>query len=154
MVKFLLVKSKEDYRAIRELFKDYASSLDFKLDFQNFEKELADLPGEYSLPNGCLLLAKIEKEIAGCVALKELDKGVCEMKRLFVRPKFQKRGIGRGLAIEIIEKARNLDFKFMRLDTIPSMTEALALYRSLGFKKIKPYRYNPIQGAIFMELTL
>lgn len=154
MIKFLLVKSKEDYKVIRELFKDYASSLDFKLDFQNFDKELVDLPGEYALPNGCMLLAKLKKQIAGCVALRKLVQGVCEMKRLYVLPKFRKRGIGRGLAIEIIKKARNMGYKCMQLDTIPSMIEALTLYRSLGFKKIKPYRYNPIQGAIFMELTL
>jgi putative acetyltransferase len=154
MVKFLPIKSEEDLYNVQELFKDYASSLDFKLDFQNFERELAELPGDFTLPNGYLLLAKVKNQIVGCVALRKLTKDVCEMKRLYVRPKFRKKGIGRGISIEIIEKARNIGYKLMRLDTIPSMKEAIALYSSLGFKYIKPYRYNPIQGAIFMELKL
>ncbi len=154
MVKISSVKTEEDLNIIRELFKEYASWLDFNLEFQDFERELAALPGEYTLPNGCLLLAKEKKQIVGCAALRKITKGMCEMKRLYVRPEFRKRGIGRRLMIKIIEKAQNMSYNYMRLDTIPSMIEAIALYRSLGFKNIKPYRYNPVEGAIFMELVL
>ena len=147
--------SDEDVLHVRKLFLEYAASLPFDLSFQDFDRELAGLPGElYSPPTGQLLLARESDGIAGCVAVCMLAPGICEMKRLFVRPRFRGKGVGRHLAKAAIDRARQMDYECMRLDTVESMTEATALYRSLGFKDIEPYRYNPIPGAIFLELPL
>lgn len=154
MIQIIPVESEKDLEIIRGLFKEYAKSLGFELDFQDFKKELADLPGDYAPPFGCILLAKDTEQIAGCVALRKMDENICEMKRLYVRPAYRGKGIGKKLSVAIIEKARDMGYKSMRLDTVPSMKQAIALYQSLGFKEIQPYRYNPIEGAKFMELTL
>ena len=154
MLRIIPAKPEQDLELIRELFKEYASSLGFDLDFQDFKTELANLPGDYAPPDGCILLAKDKEQIAGCVALRKMGEDICEMKRLYVRPEFRGKGIGRKLSVAIIDKARDIGYKYMRLDTVPAMKQAIALYRSLGFKEIKPYRYNPIEGATFMELTL
>jgi putative acetyltransferase len=149
------VSSSDDMEAVRELFREYAASLDFDLCFENFERELADLPGPYAPPSGCLLLATVGSEPAGCVASKRLTDGVCEMKRLYVRGRHRGTGLGRTLAERIIHEARNLGYRAVRLDTIPSvMGRAVALYRSLGFRDIPPYCLNPLPGALFMELAL
>jgi len=153
-VKFVDVLSGDHLNDIRQLFLEYAESLGFNLCFQNFDVELAALPGEYVPPEGRLLLALLEDQIIGCVALRKSTEGVCEMKRLYVRPEFRGKGIGRNLAVRIIKEARKIGYKRMRLDTIPMMKEAIALYRSLGFKTAEPYRYNPIEGCMFMELNL
>ncbi len=154
MVDIVHVESAQDLEHIRTLFKEYADSLGFDLDFQDFQKELTGLPGDYARPGGCLLLAKQDSQIIGCVALRKIDSKTCEMKRLYVRPHFRGKGIGRVLSQKIIDEARRIGYKKMRLDTIPTMKRANALYRSFGFKKIEPYRYNPIKGALFMELDL
>jgi len=140
---------------VRELFLEYATSLGFNLCFQNFDKELAGLPGDYAPPEGRLLLAEYEGQLAGCVALHKLENSICEMKRLYLRPQFRGKGLGRTLADRIIAEARQIGYRRMRLDTVePLMKDAVAMYRKLGFKGIAPYRPNPIAGALYMELEL
>jgi GNAT superfamily N-acetyltransferase len=139
----------------RELFQEYAQSLGVNLCFQNFEQELAGLPGHYAPPDGRLLLAEYDGQLAGCVALHKWEDGVCEMKRLYLRPSFRGKGLGRAIAEKIIVEARSIGYQRMRLDTIgPLMKDAVEMYRKLGFREIAPYRPNPIAGAMYMELQL
>jgi len=145
----------EDHIIIaRELFNEYAAALGFDLCFQNFAKELAELPGEYAPPAGRLLLAFKEAEPAGCVGLRKFAEGVSEIKRLYVKPKFRGEKIGARLATEAVDEARRIGYTSIRLDTHQTMESAVALYRMLGFREIEPYRYNPFENVIFMELTL
>jgi len=143
-----------DLPEVKSLFSEYASSLEIDLSFQDFDQELAALPGEYASPNGCILIARKESEVVGCVAMRRIRNEICEMKRLYVRPGFRGRGLGKRLALSVVQEAKRRGYYKMRLDTLPSMIEALALYESLGFKQIAPYRHNPIQGAVFLELDL
>jgi putative acetyltransferase len=142
----------------RELFLEYAESLGFSLCFQNFDQELAGLPGNYAPPEGRLLLAYYEAQLAGCVALHALDFGsdgtrVCEMKRLYLRPQFRGKGVGLALIESITTEARQLGYASMRLDTVePFMKSAVAMYRRFGFREIAPYCPNPMEGALYMEL--
>jgi len=148
-------ESPSQIEKVRQLFLEYAQSLGFSLCFQSFDKEVAGLPGDYAPPDGRLLLAEYEGQLAGCVALHTLEPGICEMKRLYLRPQFRGKGLGRVLAETIINEARNIGYQRMRLDTVePIMKDAVALYRLLGFKEIAPYRSNPIEGAMYMELAL
>jgi len=145
----------EHIQAARTLFVEYAESLGFSLCFQNFDQELKGLPGAYAPPDGRLLLAVENDQLAGCIALRKLGDKVCEMKRLFVRPACRATGLGRFLAESIIDEARQLGYTHMRLDTVPGkMDKAIALYQSIGFVEIEPYCQNPVEGAKFMELKL
>lgn len=155
LMELLHAQSPEQAEHVRALFREYEAWIEIDLCFQNFEKELAELPGEYAPPNGCLLLARKDPGIAGCVALRKIGEGTCEIKRLFVRPEFRGQGLGRQLAEAIIREAKQLGYQRMRLDTLPpKMNDAIALYRSLGFTEIEPYYDNPVPGAKFMELKL
>jgi ribosomal protein S18 acetylase RimI-like enzyme len=148
-------QSPEQITRVRELFLEYAQSLGFSLCFQSFDKELAELPGDYAPPEGRLLLATYDGAPAGCIALHKLAPEICEMKRLYVRPQFRGKGLGRTLAERLIADARHIGYQRLRLDTVePRMKTAVAMYRQLGFREIAPYRPNPIEGALYMELKL
>jgi ribosomal protein S18 acetylase RimI-like enzyme len=139
---------------IRQLFQEYAGTLDVDLGFQGFPQELAGLPGEYAPPRGRLLLGFEGDQPAGCVAVRPLEAEVCEMKRLYVRPDFRGAGWGRRLALRAVEEAASEGYRRMRLDTLPAMAGAQALYQALGFRPIPAYRYNPVPGTVFLELDL
>lgn len=154
MIEIFEVKTGKDIGLVRELFAEYTDSLGIDLGFQNFEEESANLPGCYARPEGCILLARYNEEIVGCVALSKLSDGICEGKRLYVRPQFRGLKIGRKLVEAIIAEARKIGYTRMRGDTLASMKAAQALYASLGFRQIEAYCYNPIEGAKFIELSL
>jgi ribosomal protein S18 acetylase RimI-like enzyme len=153
-MRVLQADSTPDIETVRQLCREYEHSLGIDLCFQGFEAELAGLPGEYAPPRGRLFLTMAEELVAGCVALRPLEEVACEMKRLFVRPEFRGRGLGRLLAVSCIDAARGIGYTAMRLDTLPSMREAIAMYRTLGFREIAPYRHNPVGGTLYMELDL
>jgi len=146
--------SAAEIAAARDLIKEYGESLGVDLSFQDFQTELERLPGEYAPPKGALLLARIGDSYAGCVALRSWSSTVCEMKRLYVRPRWRGRGIGQRLIDEILDVARRAGCSAMRLDTLPSMSAARALYESIGFRPIAPYYDSPIHGTTFMEIDL
>lgn len=145
----------DDLSVIRVLFQESAGSLGFDLGFQGFADELAALPGKYAAPRGCLLLANVDGEPAGCVALRPLEEGIAEMKRLYVRSEFRGAGLGLSLVERVLQEARERGYARVRLDTVPSiMPGAVALYGRLGFQAIPPYFENPVPGAVFLELRL
>ena len=154
-MKLIQAETPEQIEEARRLFREYQSWLKLDLCFQNFERELLNLPGDYAPPSGRLLLAEIDGKVAGCVALRPAGEGACEMKRLYVRPAFRGTGLGRRLAETIIEEARSAGYERMRLDTIPgAMERAVGLYRSLGFVETTPYYHSPVEGTLYMELPL
>ncbi|MHC4218773.1 MAG: GNAT family N-acetyltransferase [Planctomycetota bacterium] len=154
MTPLIRAETPEHWNWARTLLEEYAASLDFALDFQGFAEEIENLTRDYGAPDGCLLLAPHEGDAVGCVAFRRIDDGICEMKRLYVRPEHRALGLGRTLVEGIIEHARQQAYQRMRLDTVPSMEAARALYASYGFRAIEPYRYNPVPGTSFMELVL
>jgi len=141
---------------VRALFREYEKWLDYDLCFQGFEAEVAGLPGRYAPPLGRLWLAEVDGQLAGCVGLREIEPGICEMKRLYVRDFARGKGVGRALAQRVIEDARAIGYRAMRLDTlrIERMRAANALYDSLGFRDIEPYYANPLPDVRYMEIEL
>jgi GNAT superfamily N-acetyltransferase len=139
---------------VRRLFREYADGVGVSLCFQGFEEEVAGLPGKYEPPAGRLLLAWSGEDLAGCVALRPLDKADCEMKRLYVRPDARGRGLGRQLSERVIAEARSIGYRRLCLDTLPTMAAAIALYRELGFRDIEAYTFNPVEGAMYFALEL
>lgn len=153
-IEFQWVSGENLLADVKELFTEYEQSLDIDLDFQDFAAELETLPGKYAPPDGALLLAFLDGQAAGCIALRKASEDISEMKRLYVREAYQGYGLGRQLARMIIDEARSRGYSYIRLDTVPSMQVAQHLYLSLGFYDIEPYVYNPIAGARFMELRI
>ncbi len=143
-----------EIQAVRELFREYETFLDEDLCFQGFEEELAGLPGKYTPPGGDLLIAIDKGQIIGCVGIRPLGIGACEMKRLYVKPQARRTGAGKQLSQSIIESARQLGYQVMRLDTLEKLGAALDLYHSLGFKETAPYYANPLKGVVYLELTI
>src|SRR3954471_8854199 len=140
---------------VRALFVEYSQSLEVDLCFQNFNAELASLPGAYAPPSGCLLYCTIDDRVAGCIALRKIDDSTCEMKRLYIRPEFRGHGLGQVLVTEILDRARKLGYRTMRLDTLPGMMDsAIRLYREFGFYEIAPYYDNPNRGTLYMQINL
>ena len=157
-IQLSVAQSPEDMAAVRLLFEEYAQALKVDLCFQNFEAELAGLPGEYGPQRGALLLATVAGELAGCCALRPLDSAdyanACEMKRLYVRAPFRGLGLGRRLVEEVLERARQSDYACILLDTLSDMEAARALYDDLGFEEIPPYCFNPMAGAHYLKAAL
>lgn len=156
LLRIVQANTDEEIQQARGLFEEYAGGLGFSLCFQNFDSEIAELPGKYAPPTGRLFLATgDDDQLAGCVALRQLKPKICEMKRLFVRPAYRGQGLGRVLVDKVIDEARRIGYTHMRLDTLPGrMDKAIALYQSLGFVEIAAYCENPVEGAKFMELDL
>jgi ribosomal protein S18 acetylase RimI-like enzyme len=154
MIKIISAINNECVTRAKELIQEYALSLGLDLGFQDFEQEMATFPSQYSPPGGCLFVAQYENKIVGCVGLRDQGSGICEMKRMYVQPNFRGKGLGKALAEAGIDKARSMGYTHMRLDTAPSMESAIRLYTSLGFRDIAPYRFNPIEGARYLELKI
>lgn len=157
-VQFITPQTPEELHATRLIFEEYSAQLGIDLGFQNFDAELAGLPGDYAAPHGALLLALVDGELAGCCAMRSLDtadySSACEMKRLFVRKPFRRFGLGRQLAEVILDAARIAGYRHLLLDTLSDMESARALYVDLGFEDIPPYYHNPIAGAHYLKVDL
>jgi GNAT superfamily N-acetyltransferase len=154
VLQIVLAVTKTEIEIVREMFREYQRALGVDLCFQGFADEVAGLPGSYAPPRGRLLLALDGDDVIGCIALRPLGEDACEMKRLYLRPTARGKGAGRALALHVIAEARAIGYRTMRLDTLPMMREAHALYESLGFRTIPAYYDNPVPGALFMERAL
>ena len=155
MIEILQAETNEQIEQARKLFREYEAWFGMNLCFQNFDEEVANLPGKYAAPEGRLFLAFSGEKLAGCIALRKLEEGICEMKRLFVRKDFRGQKIGISLIEKLIAEARKIGYKKMRLDTFPpKMSKAVALYENYGFREIEPYYHNPYGETLFLELDL
>ena len=155
MVKIVPAESAPEMDQVRTLFQEYAEMLGVELCFQGFGQELATLPGKYAPPHGSLLLAKDGEKAIGCVALRPMDQpGICEMKRLYVQPTYRGTGLGRQLAVRILEEAKTRGYTIMRLDTLDKLKAAIQLYKELGFVEITAYYHNPLPNVVYMEVDL
>lgn len=146
--------TEQDIPAVRTLLREYAAGVGVSLDFQQFDDELAGLPGAYTPPAGALLIARTPDDDAGCIAVRPLTDETCELKRLYVRPRWRGHALGRRLTNAALDFARAAGYRRMRLDTLPAMETAQTLYEELGFREIAPYTVNPVPGARFLELKL
>jgi ribosomal protein S18 acetylase RimI-like enzyme len=153
-MEIFIATSSADFAVGKQLFLKYAQSLDFDLCFQNFEQELADIQVQYGAPNGCLLLVKNEQEAVGCAGVRRWQGDIAELKRMYLKPQTRGLGLGKKLLESALENARSLGYRSIRLDTLPSMAVAIALYREFGFTDIPPYRDNPFKGTIYLEKQL
>ena len=159
MLRIEQASSADQVALVRELFLEYAQALTVDLCFQDFTRELQELPGKYVAPAGRLLLAYyndtgMSELLAGCGALRPLSAEICEIKRLYVRPEFRGHGLGRALTVALISAAREIGYRAVRLDTLPEMRAAHKLYEELGFREIAPYCANPVEGVRYLELGL
>jgi len=153
-IRIIRAQSPDQVDEVRRLFREYERFLGVDLCFQSFEEELAGLPGQYGPPDGVLLMAMDGRQVAGCVALRKLEDGVCEMKRLYLSPQYRRRGLGRLLAERILNEAAALGYRVMRLDTLDKLKEAMGLYEAMGFRRREPYYGNPLPGVVYWELDL
>jgi predicted N-acetyltransferase YhbS len=154
MIEIRAAELPADLPVIRALFGEYVDALGIDLGFQGFAEELAQLPGKYAPPAGCLLVAWDGEHAVGCVALRPIDATRCEMKRLYVRPAMRAVQLGRRLAERICDEARQAGYRHICLDTLPTMASAIRLYATLGFHPIEPYVFNPVEGTLFLERAL
>ncbi|HRI59713.1 MAG TPA: GNAT family N-acetyltransferase [Saprospiraceae bacterium] len=153
-MKILVATTSDDFASGKQLFLEYAQSLGFSICFQGFEQELADIHLQYGEPNGCLLLVKAEDGLAGCVGVRRWKDDIAELKRMYLQPHTRGQGMGRHLLEKALEHARQLGYRSIRLDTLPEMQAAIALYREFGFTDIPAYRENPFEGTIYLEKQL
>jgi ribosomal protein S18 acetylase RimI-like enzyme len=153
-MKIKIIPAYDEIESIKTLFTEYTQMLGVNLDFQNYEKELEQLPGKYALPDGRLYIAYAENKATGCIALRRINDTICEMKRLYVRPEFREQKIGQMLADQLIEDATKLKYDYMVLDTLGTLKSAITLYKKLGFYEIEPYYQNPLDNVIYMRLKL
>jgi putative acetyltransferase len=147
-------KTDEEYELVKEIFIEYQQYLAVDLCFQNFETELANIKTVYAEPKGTIIIAKDGGNLAGCIAFKPIETNICEMKRLYVKPQYRALGLGRILTEKLIAKAITQQYVTMKLDTLTTLTEAVKLYKSLGFVETKPYVYNPLNNVLYFEKTL
>ena len=154
MPEFIIAKTQEDYREARVLLREYEAESEVDLCFQGFDEEVETLERTYGPPGGKFLILRSGEQIAGCVALEDSGGNICEMKRLYVRPEFRGKGLGRKCAEEVVQIAREMGCAVLRLHTLPAMRAAVVLYRSMGFTEIAPYDETPVEGVLFMELGL
>jgi len=154
MTKIIIKTAYNNLGQVRKLFNEYVDEQGFDLGFQSFAAEFKSLPGKYARPKGRLYIACDGEYALGCIALRPWSETVCEMKRLYVRPNYRHKGIGEALAVKVIDEARQIGYQKMYLDTLASLTSAVALYARLGFSEIKPYYDNPLKGTIYLALDL
>lgn len=153
-IDFKPAETRQDFKDAKDLFKQYAKSLPVDLSFQNFTNEMKEIHKQYNNPTGALLLAYLNEKAIGCVALRQFDNSIAELKRMYIQPEYRQLKIGKRFLKWAIDIAKNLHYKSIRLDTLPTMTEAQHLYRSFGFNEIQPYYFNPVKGTVFMEKKL
>jgi putative acetyltransferase len=153
-ITYQLASAESEFNEGKQLFKEYADSLDFNLDFQGFNKELETIDVQYNKPLGALILAYHSEIPVGCAGIREIDNSTAELKRMFVKPEYRGMKIGYNLMILALEKAKEMNYQKIRLDSLETMKEARKLYDSFGFYEIGPYRFNPLPGPVFMEKLL
>ena len=153
-INFILVQTDAEYEIAKKIFLEYVEELGFDLCFQNFEEELKFIKTQYGKPKGGIILLKSNNDIIGCIGVKKFENCIVELKRMFIKKKFRNKGYGKKLLDKAIELAIDLKYERLRLDTLPIMNKAIELYKKAGFVEIEPYRYNPIPGAKYFELTI